>query len=324
MAPEQLFGSATVDARADVWSIGAIFYEMLTGRPPYDFPTLTRICAELAGRQSAAEPEAARPDLPDRARGRRHAVLRARSRAPRAERRGARGGAARRGRCAVRGAGAAEDRLDARPAGAQRVGDRERRHVAQHGELQGARDHRQHAGDVVVVGSSAARRPRDPSVRGDRGGGGSARAGGRFGGEAQDDSLRGDRRRDRHRDPHPGLLRRALARRREGAPSADEHARRAAASWPRARRPVDESRACRGRRYDEVYEHPPGSSDPRSHARARPARSLDRRRPPRRRDEVVHPRPPPAQNTAPPPPPTPAPPPPPAPTAKANPLEDRQ
>src|SRR3984957_4604774 len=48
MAPEQLFGSADVDARADVWSIAAILYEMLTGRPPYDYPTLTRICAELA------------------------------------------------------------------------------------------------------------------------------------------------------------------------------------------------------------------------------------------------------------------------------------
>src|SRR5208282_5881625 len=34
MAPEQLFGSANVDARADVWSIAAILYEMLSGRPP--------------------------------------------------------------------------------------------------------------------------------------------------------------------------------------------------------------------------------------------------------------------------------------------------
>ena len=48
MAPEQLFGSSEVDARADVWSIGAMFYEMLAGRPPYDVPTITRICAELS------------------------------------------------------------------------------------------------------------------------------------------------------------------------------------------------------------------------------------------------------------------------------------
>jgi len=65
MAPEQLFGSASVDARADVWSIGAIFYEMLTGRPPYDFPTLTRICAELATDKPPPALKPILPDLPD-------------------------------------------------------------------------------------------------------------------------------------------------------------------------------------------------------------------------------------------------------------------
>jgi serine/threonine-protein kinase len=36
MAPEQLFGESDVDARADVWAIGAIAYECLSGRRPLE------------------------------------------------------------------------------------------------------------------------------------------------------------------------------------------------------------------------------------------------------------------------------------------------
>lgn len=52
MAPERLFGSSIVDARADVWSIGAIYYELLVGRPAFDFATLKELydahCADYA------------------------------------------------------------------------------------------------------------------------------------------------------------------------------------------------------------------------------------------------------------------------------------
>jgi serine/threonine-protein kinase len=39
IAPEQVLGSPNIDFRADIYSLGAAFYEMLTGRPPYTAPT---------------------------------------------------------------------------------------------------------------------------------------------------------------------------------------------------------------------------------------------------------------------------------------------
>src|SRR5690348_15202731 len=47
MAPEQMRSAKDVDTRADIWSLGAMLYEMLTGQPPYMGESIPQLCAAL-------------------------------------------------------------------------------------------------------------------------------------------------------------------------------------------------------------------------------------------------------------------------------------
>lgn len=63
MAPEQISAVRSVDERADVYAIGAILFTMLTGRPPFEAPSLPALLLRVCN-DSALALRILRPSVP--------------------------------------------------------------------------------------------------------------------------------------------------------------------------------------------------------------------------------------------------------------------
>jgi len=63
MSPEQAEGSRALDARSDVYALGAVLYEMLAGEPPHTGPTAQAVIAKLLT-QPPTRLQVVRADVP--------------------------------------------------------------------------------------------------------------------------------------------------------------------------------------------------------------------------------------------------------------------
>jgi len=54
MSPEQMQSSKRVDARSDIWALGVILFELVTGRPPFDAQAVTELVIKIATAQPTA------------------------------------------------------------------------------------------------------------------------------------------------------------------------------------------------------------------------------------------------------------------------------
>ena len=47
MSPEQMKSPSNVDARSDIWSMGAVLFELLAGKSPFDSESMPEVCAKV-------------------------------------------------------------------------------------------------------------------------------------------------------------------------------------------------------------------------------------------------------------------------------------
>ncbi|AKT36656.1 serine/threonine-protein kinase [Chondromyces crocatus] len=64
MAPEQMRSAKSVDHRADIWSMGALLYQLVTGTVPFNTTSLAELIL-MINTQDPTPPRTYRPDLPE-------------------------------------------------------------------------------------------------------------------------------------------------------------------------------------------------------------------------------------------------------------------
>ncbi|MEO7110190.1 MAG: serine/threonine-protein kinase [Polyangiaceae bacterium] len=64
MSPEQLHSSASADARSDIWAIGVVLYELLTGKVPFEAPSAPALYGLMLS-SKPKPPRDLRPEIPE-------------------------------------------------------------------------------------------------------------------------------------------------------------------------------------------------------------------------------------------------------------------
>jgi eukaryotic-like serine/threonine-protein kinase len=63
MSPEQMASAKDVDQRSDIWAIGTVLYELVTGRVPFEAETMPQLCT-LILHAEPPPPRSIRPEIP--------------------------------------------------------------------------------------------------------------------------------------------------------------------------------------------------------------------------------------------------------------------